>query len=132
MPPRTVKKATAPGPKKSTRVTRGTPKSKNQKVVAEEPSKGEEVAVSAAEVKEEVEVQGKDEVVEKAVEKALEPETEQKLEENGSEATKSKFLSYCSSNVRQLLSRYRRLEVSLKPYTFNLLHALSRFPIRKA
>lgn len=88
MPPRTVKKATAPGPKKSTRVTRGTPKSKNQKVVAEESAKGGEVAVSAAEVKEEVEVQGSDKVVAKAVDTALESETVQKLEENGSEATK--------------------------------------------
>ncbi|XP_010274520.1 PREDICTED: heterogeneous nuclear ribonucleoprotein R-like isoform X2 [Nelumbo nucifera] len=82
MPPRAVKKGTAaPGPKRTPRATKGTPKSQNQQEVTEETVKVEEVSVSVVEVKEEVKVERV--IEEKPEERTVDPEPEVKPETNG-------------------------------------------------
>ncbi|XP_059633818.1 uncharacterized protein LOC132276422 [Cornus florida] len=82
MPPRAVKKTVAgPGTKRTTRVTRGTPKAKNQTAqIAEESVKVEEIS---AEVQEEVKVEEKALDKTAAVLDPWEPEAEPQSEADG-------------------------------------------------
>ncbi|KAK9273106.1 hypothetical protein L1049_017913 [Liquidambar formosana] len=112
MPPRTVKRGTAaPGPKRTPRATRGTPKVQNQPEMVEESVTVEEVSVSVVEVTEEVRVE---EVVveEKPVEKVSEPEPEPEAEPEPERKSEAKGLPPAKKEdeVKESVDEYEKDE----------------------